>query len=98
MKYKPLDKVRIKSLDWYNENKDEYGNIDVSHDFTFYADRSKYCGRVFTIDVVFDNCYTVKEDNHEYYWADEMFEDWCKRKVKKQVGNHLKKKWMFYIV
>lgn len=74
LKYKVGDKVRIKSLDWYNENKDEYGNIDISHDFTFYADRSKYCGKVFTIDVVFDNCYTVKEDNHEYYWADKMIE------------------------
>ena len=74
LKYKVGDKVRIKSLDWYNKNKDEYGNIDISHDFTFYADRSKYCGKVFTIDVVFNDCYTVKEDNHEYYWADEMFE------------------------
>ena len=74
MKYKVGDKVRIKSIDWYNKNKDEYGNIDISHDFTFYADRSKHCGKVFTIDVVFDNCYTVKEDNHEYYWSDEMIE------------------------
>lgn len=74
MKYKVGDRVRIKSIDWYNENKDEHGDIDISHDFTFYADRSKYCGRVFTIDEVFDNCYTVKEDNHEYYWADEMIE------------------------
>lgn len=74
MNYKVGDKVRIKSIDWYNQNKDEDGNIDVSHDFTFYADRSKYCGKVFTIDEVFDNCYTVKEDNHEYYWADEMIE------------------------
>ena len=74
MKYKVGDKVRINSLDWYNKNKDEYGNIDISHDFTFYADRSKHCGKVFTIDVVFDNCYTVKEDNHEYYWSDEMID------------------------
>ena len=74
MKYNVGDKVRINSIDWYNKNKDEYGNIDISHDFTFYADRSKYCGKVFTIDVVFNDCYTVKEDNHEYYWADEMIE------------------------
>lgn len=74
MKYNVGDCVRIKSLDWYNKNKDEYGNIDINHDFTFYADRSRYCGKVFTIVEVFDNCYTVKEDNNEYYWSDEMIE------------------------
>ena len=74
LKYKVGDRVRINSLDWYNENKDEYGNIDINSDFTFYADRSKYCGKVFTIAEVFDNCYTVKEDNNEYYWIDEMIE------------------------
>ena len=74
MKYKVGDKVRIKSLDWYNENKDDFGNIDINEDFTFYADRSRYCGKVFTISEVFDNCYSVKEDNNEYYWIDEMIE------------------------
>ena len=93
MKYKPLDKVRIKSLDWYNENKDEHGNIDISHDFTFYAPRSKYCGRVFTIDVVFDNCYTVKEDNHEYYWADEMIEGLVEEETKPNIIEEAKTYW-----
>lgn len=74
MKYEVGDRVRIKSIDWYNANKDEYGNIDINYDFTFYADRSKYCGKVFTITEVFDNCYCVKEDNNEYFWADEMIE------------------------
>ena len=74
LKYKVGDKVRVNSIDWYNKNKDEYGDIDISHDFTFYADRSKYCGRVFTISEVFDNSYFVKEDNNEYYWTDEMIE------------------------
>lgn len=74
MKYKVGDKVRIKSIDWYNENKDENGNIDINEDFIFYADRSKYCGKVFTISEVFDNSYFVKEDNGDYYWTDEMIE------------------------
>lgn len=76
MKYKVGDKVRIKSLDWYNENKDEFGVVDINDDFAFYADRSKYCGKVFTISKVFDNSYLVNEDNGDYYWTDEMIE--CK--------------------
>ena len=74
LKYKVGDKVRIKGFGWYNENKDEDGNIDINDDFTFYADRSKYCGKVFTISEVFDICYSVKEDNNEYYWTDEMID------------------------
>ena len=79
LKYNVGDKVLIKSLDWYNANKDEDGNIDIDYDFTFYASRSKYCGNVFTISEVFNNCYGVKDDNNkynEYYWTDEMIE--CK--------------------
>ena len=82
MKYKVGDKVRIKNIDWYNENKDEFGDIDISEDFTFYADRSKYCGKVFTISEVFDNSYLVKEDNNEYYWSDEMIEGLVERNGK----------------
>ena len=87
-KYKVGDCVRVKSLDWYNANKDEDGNIDINDDFTFYADRSRYCGKVFTISEVFDNCYGVKEDNNEYYWTDEMIEGLVKEiKPKFKVGD-----------
>ena len=82
MKYNVGDRVLVKSLDWYNKNKDEDGNIDINHDFTFYADRSRYCGKVFTIVEVFDNCYAVKEDNNEYYWSDEMIEGLVEAKTK----------------
>ena len=82
MKYNVGDRVLVKSIDWYNKNKDEDGNIDINHDFTFYADRSRYCGKVFTIVEVFDNCYAVKEDNNEYYWSDEMIEGLVEAKTK----------------
>ena len=96
MRFKVGDRVQVKSIDWYNENKDEYGNFDINDDFTFYADRSKYCGKVVTITEVFDNCYSVKEDNDEYYWIDEMFEELMEEETKPEpkfkVGDKIKLK------
>ena len=92
-KYKIGDRVRFKSLDWYNENKDEYGNIDINHDFTFYADRRKYCGKVVTISEVFDIGYSVKEDNDEYYWTDEMIEGLVEEETKPNVIEEAKTYW-----
>ena len=76
MKYNVGDKVRIKSLDWYNENKDEDGIVELStHIFT--PGMSQFCGKVVTIEDVFENI----DDNVVYYieeidydWTDEMFE------------------------
>ena len=48
MKYKVGDKVRIKSIDWYNENKNKYGNINCGY-MPFTSDMSIYCGAVLTI-------------------------------------------------
>ena len=47
MKYKEGDRVKIKSLDWYNQNKDEDGDVPGAF---FDAERTKYCGKVVTID------------------------------------------------
>ena len=48
MRYKVGSKVRIKSLDWYNENKDEYGNIDCGN-VVFLKSMQRFCGRIVTI-------------------------------------------------
>ena len=77
MKYKPLDKVRIKSLDWYNENKDKNGNIVFSSKkvrTVFTRDMAKFCGKVVTIEIVWTVNYSIVEGTHRDYFTDEMIE------------------------
>ena len=91
LKYKVGDKVRIKSLDWYNENKDEKGNviIHVKHfcgcmianaKLSFTKSMTEFCGKVMTIEKVFDVNYIMKESRRDKwgvvldYFSDEMIE------------------------
>ena len=85
MLYKPLDKVRIKSLDWYNENKDKDGNIvfsskvpqfswNVNVRTMFTKDMVKFCGKVVTIESVWTVNYSIVEGTNIYYFTDEMIE------------------------
>lgn len=72
MKYKIGDKVRVKSLDWYNENKDEHGTVNVP--FSFIKEMAQYCGKEFIITQVLSNGgYLLK--NALYTFSDEMLED-----------------------
>lgn len=76
-KYKIGQKVRVKSLDWYNANKGKFDNIvlgGVRPSFTHYM--SRYCGQVMTIVAIDSEYgdYTMKEDNGDYSWDAEMFE------------------------
>ena len=43
MKYKVGDKVKIKSLEWYNRKALDYGF--TINDILFYHEMSEYCGR-----------------------------------------------------
>ena len=80
MKYKVGDRVRIKSLDWYNENKDKDGLIIVEvSTHVFIPEMVEHCGTVVTIKDVFENTngravYYMKETDWD--WTDEMIE--CK--------------------
>ena len=71
MKYKVGDKVRIKSLDWYKENKTIHGDIWFDN-AVFVGGQSLYCGCELTICLVADDSYHVIEN--DYYWTDEMIE------------------------
>lgn len=71
MKYKVGDRVKIKSLDWYNENKTIHGDIWFDN-VVFVGGQSLYCGCELTIRLVTDDSYYVIEN--DYYWTDEMIE------------------------
>jgi hypothetical protein len=77
MNYKIGDKVKIKSLEWYNTNKDEEGNI-IFEKNGYYVYFSKYdveyCGKVMTISDISNNCYIFKEAQMPYLYCDEMIE------------------------
>ena len=74
-KYKVGDKVRIKSIDWYNENKNKYGNINCGY-MPFTSDMTIYCGAVLTICDIRDEFSYYHMEKCEYMFMDYMIE--CK--------------------
>ena len=76
MKYKVGDKVRIKSLEWYNENKSKLGHV-VHDDFynTFVSSMIAYCGMEANITEVEGSHYILDVDNGDWWWQDFMFEE-----------------------
>lgn len=74
MRYKPGDKVKIKSLDWYNANKNEKGIIPCG-DYNFTELMTPLCGKIVTItDFEYDSGYIILEDDMVDAWTDEMIE------------------------
>ena len=69
MKYNVGDKVRIKSLDWYNANKDK---------LSFYTDSMALCfaNEIVTIKSYgrYPDTYRIDEDEGDFLWTDEMIE------------------------
>ena len=76
MKYKVGDKIKIKSLKWYNENKDEYGDVDSGEkEFEFVKSMVEHCGKVATIISRCESFYRLNIDKGFYRWSDNMFEE-----------------------
>ena len=77
MKYKVGDRVRIKSLDWYNENKDN---------LSFYTDSMALCfaNEIVTIKSYgrYPNTYRIDEDEGDFLWTDEMIEGLVEEETK----------------
>ncbi len=75
LKFKVGDKVRIKSIDWYNMNKNADGFVHCG-DRVFDNYMSVFCGSIVTIGGVCPYGYDIIEDMHCRIWTDEMIE--CK--------------------
>ena len=70
MKYRAGNKVRVKSLDWYNENKGMNGLVGL-----FTPSMVKLCGMVVTLDSAYNGKYTAIETEAKgYYLDDSMIE------------------------
>lgn len=75
MKYKVGDKVRIKNLDWYYENRDKIDQIDCGN-VCFVRNMATLCGKIVTISSILPTleAYRIEEDDGEFNWTDEMIE------------------------
>ena len=75
MKCEVGDRIRIKSIDWYNENMDRTGDVTCGNTY-FIPEMVKYCGEIVTISSVLPTfeIYRIKEDGGMFNWAEEMIE------------------------
>ena len=72
MRYKRGDRVKIKSLDWYNENKDQHGKVACGY-HVFTEDMSKFCGCTMIVCRI-SNLGVMTMGGSASYWTDEMIE------------------------
>lgn len=83
MNHKIGDKVKVKSIEWYNTLPKEYeliyGIREKGGYDHFVEDMSEYCGRIVEISEIVEinkhEYYRIKEDYEEFYWSDYMFEE-----------------------
>jgi hypothetical protein len=86
MKYKIGDRVKIKSLDWFNDNKRVSDNSVVCESKRSFTEHmSKWCGQEVTImsiepSPMYGDYYTIDIDSGAYRWDDGMLEDYGEQK------------------
>ena len=84
MKYKAGDKVKIKSLDWYNENINNDNNVLFTDGFYFSEPMSIFCGK----DMVIERCSYLISPPHYFMkdnlfaWTDEMIDGLVEEDIK----------------
>lgn len=72
MRYKRGDRVKIKSLDWYNQNKDQHGRVACGY-HVFTEEMSKFCGCTMIV-CNRTNLGVMTMGGSASYWTDEMIE------------------------
>ena len=93
MRYKPLDKVRIKSLDWYNKNKDDNHEIKFENGI-FTTLKSTFLGQIMTIELItLEKQYILMEDKYKTLWTDEMIEGLAEEETKPNIIEEAKTYW-----
>lgn len=91
MKYKVGERVKVRSLKWYNINKNKNGDIDVVNHLDFVAEMLGFCGKTLIIDKI------VKEEIDHYLVTDLegnpipfLFEDYMLEDADKDLRSLLK--------
>lgn len=85
-KYNIGDQVLIKSIDWYNKNKDKYGIVELpTHIFTL--EMSEFCGKVVTINDVFEDY--CENESYYIYWMEEVGWDWTDEMIECKVEEEM---------
>ena len=92
MKFNAGDKVRIKSIQWYNENKNDKGDVVTAQGSTFYKRMSRFCGESRVIKAVYGTFYKLENDSFSDNWNDDMIEGKFKvPKTQEEINNYLSK-------
>jgi hypothetical protein len=73
MKYRVGDKVRIKSLEWYDIAKNSSGSVQCGQK-TFFKRMARFCGDSCIIKEVHDTYYKMENDSFNDEWNDDMIE------------------------
>ena len=82
MKYKVGDRVQIKSLEWYNKNKDDNREIKFENGI-FTTLKSTFLGQIMTIEEITpEKQYIFMEDKYKTLWTDEMIEGLVEEEAK----------------
>ena len=85
LKFKVGDKVRVKSLEWYNEKKNEkcVVRIDTDNCVNFTAEMSRLCGEIMQVEGMRDYYYIM--NGSVFSWQDWMLEDEVVNEEKEEV-------------
>ena len=84
------DKVKIKSINWYNRKKDNIGSgVYIIYNNTYFTEgMSNYCGKFATITHINNDRFFLDIDEQDHFWTEEMFDNLRKDKLLKLKKNY----------